>query len=163
MARNIATNTRVEFPELTNFLRGNRHAVFLTYRRSGEPQMSPVVFAVDSQGRILVSTYPDRAKAVNVRRDARAAACILGADFDDAWVQVSGRAEVIDLPESVDVLVDYYRAAAGEHPDWDEYRSAMLTQGKSVIRLTIETWGPVATGGFPAHLVSSSTPDAQGK
>ena len=49
-------------------------------------------------------------------------------------------------------LVEYYRNIAGEHPDWDEYREAMVTQGKSLIRITIDDWGPVARGGFPPQL-----------
>ncbi|GHG52172.1 hypothetical protein GCM10011331_16580 [Flavimobilis marinus] len=73
-------------------------------------------------------------------------------DWDGPWVQVSGTAEVLDLPDSVEPLVEYFRSIAGEHPDWDEYREAMRTQGKSLVRLTIERWGPVATGGFPAYL-----------
>jgi len=56
---------------------------------------------------------------------------------------------VIDLPDAVEPLVDYYRAIAGEHPDWDEYRSAMTNQGKCLVRVTPRSWGPVATGGFP--------------
>ncbi|MEK8228929.1 pyridoxamine 5'-phosphate oxidase family protein [Oerskovia sp. M15] len=80
------------------------------------------------RGRVVISTYPDRAKAVNLRRSPAASLCVLGEDFDDAWVQVDGTAEVIDLPESVEPLVDYYRAVAGEHPDWDEYREAMVTR-----------------------------------
>jgi len=59
---------------------------------------------------------------------------------------------VIDAPDSVEPLVEYFRVISGEHPDWDEYRAAMLKQGKSLIRITPERWGPVATGGFPAHL-----------
>jgi hypothetical protein len=90
----------------------------------------------------------------NLRKRAQASFISLGSDFDDAWVQVDGTAEVIDVPESVEPLIEYYRAAAGqEHPDWDEYRAAMIKQGKSVIRITIERWGPIATGGFPARLV----------
>jgi hypothetical protein len=77
---------------------------------------------------------------------------VLSDDFGDAWVQVDGTAEVLDLPESVEPLVDYYRAIAGEHPDWDEYRSAMVRQGKSIIRIIADRWGPVATGGFPPNL-----------
>ena len=86
------------------------------------------------------------------RRNPTASLMSVGADFGDAWVQVDGAAEVIDLPEAVEPLVDYFRAISGEHPDWDEYRAAMVTQGKSLIRLTIERWGPIATGGFPARL-----------
>ena len=107
---------------------------------------------VDAEGRVVVSTYPERAKVANLRRNPTASLMSVGADFGDAWVQVDGAAEVIDLPEAVEPLVDYFRAISGEHPDWDEYRAAMVTQGKSLIRLTIERWGPIATGGFPARL-----------
>ena len=58
-----------------------------------------------------------------------------------------------DGPE-VATLVEYYRAAAGEHPDWDEYSDAMAKESKTLIRLTVERWGPIATGGFPARLVT---------
>ncbi len=72
--------------------------------------------------------------------------------FGDAWVQVNGTAEVIDPPDSVEPQVEYFRCISGEHPDWDSYREAMRRQAKSLIRITIETWGPIATGGFPARL-----------
>ncbi|MFE4465381.1 PPOX class F420-dependent oxidoreductase [Oerskovia sp. NPDC056781] len=152
MARRIATTDRLGRAELVEFLRANRRAVLLTRRASGAPQMSPVTYGVDGEGRVVVSTYPDRAKSVNLRRDPAASLCVLGEDFDDAWVQVDGTAEVIDLPDSVEPLVEYYRSVAGEHPDWDEYREAMVVQGKSLLRVTITSWGPVATGGFPARL-----------
>jgi hypothetical protein len=74
---------------------------------------------------------------------------VISDDWDGPWVQIDGRAEVLDLPEALDGLVEYYRCIAGEHPDWDEYRDAMSKQGKCLIRVTIERWGPVATGGFP--------------
>jgi hypothetical protein len=77
---------------------------------------------------------------------------VLSDDFGDAWVQVDGTAEVLDLPDALEPLVDYYRAISGEHPDWAEYRQAMLDQGKSLIRITPLRWGPIATGGFPARL-----------
>jgi hypothetical protein len=63
-----------------------------------------------------------------------------------------GTLDVLDLPDALDAFVDYYRCISGEHPDWDEYRAAMVRQGKSLLRLTIERWGPIATGGFPARL-----------
>ena len=78
--------------------------------------------------------------------------CVLSDDFGGAYVQVDGQAEVLDLPEALEPLVEYFRSISGEHPDWDEYRSAMVAQGKSLIRVTIESWGPIATGGFPARL-----------
>lgn len=72
---------------------------------------------------------------------------MLSDEWNGPWVQIDGYAEVIDSPDSVEPLVEYYRNIAGEHPDWDEYREAMLKQGKSIIRVTPERWGPVATGG----------------
>ena len=151
MPRKIATADRVPHVDLLEFLRTRHHAVLLTRRRSGAPQMSPVTCGVDAEGRVVVSTYPERAKAVNARRDPAVSLCVLSDEWDP-WVQVDGTAEVLDLPDSVEPLVEYYRSIAGEHPDWDEYRQAMVDQGKSLIRVTIESWGPIASGGFPARL-----------
>ncbi|BDZ43495.1 PPOX class F420-dependent enzyme [Paraoerskovia sediminicola] len=152
MARPVATNDRVDRDRLVAFARTRNNAIISTRRSDGAPQMSPVSCGVDSEGRVVVSTYPDRAKARNLRRDPRVSLCLLGQDFGDAWVQVDGTAEVLDLPDSVEPLVEYFRSISGEHPDWDEYRQAMVDQGKSLIRVTIERWGPIATGGFPPHL-----------
>ena len=81
-------------------------------------------------------------------------ACVLSDEFNGPWIQLDGQAEVLDMPEALDGLVEYFRCISGEHPDWDEYRQAMVRQDKSLIRVTIERWGPVATGGFPARLGS---------
>jgi PPOX class probable F420-dependent enzyme len=153
MPRKIATNTAVSRNELLDFIRTRHHAIVITTREDGRPQASPVTCGVDGQGRIVVATYPERAKAVNARRDpGRVSVLFLSDDFGGPWVQVDGTAEVLDVPEAVESLVDYYRSISGEHPDWAEYRAAMLTQGKSLLRVTPERWGPVATGGFPARL-----------
>ncbi len=152
MPRTIATNTEVGRVELLEFIRPRHRAILMTTRRDGRPQASPNTFGVDAEGRIVISTYPDRAKAHNVRRDPRVSVCVLSDDFGGAWVQVDGTAEVLDLPEALEPLVDYFRCISGEHPDWDEYRQAMRDQGKSLIRVTIDRWGPIATGGFPARL-----------
>ena len=140
--------------ELFDFVRPRHHLVLITRRQDGSPQSSPVTGGVDEHGRVVVSTYPERAKARNLRRDPRCSVLVLSDDFGGAWVQVDGTAEVIDLPESVEPFVDYYRAISGEHPDWDEYRQAMVDQGKSLIRVTLTRWGPLATGGFPARLAN---------
>ena len=88
---------------------------------------------------------------------------MLSDDWNGPWVQIDGTAEVIDTPDAVEPLVEYYRNIAGEHPDWDEYRAAMRKQGKSLIRITPERWGPVATGGFPARLVEELTRGVSGQ
>ncbi|KQS71544.1 PPOX class F420-dependent oxidoreductase [Modestobacter sp. Leaf380] len=144
-----ATADRVDRDGLLAFLRPRHKALLMTRRADGEPQISPVSCGVDSEGRIVVSTYPQRAKTRNAKRDGRVTVVVLSDDFDGPWVQVDGTAEVLDLPESVEPLVEYFRSISGEHPDWDEYREAMVRQGKSLIRVTPVRWGPVATGGFP--------------
>ena len=106
-------------------------------------------YEVDDRGRIVVSTYPERAKAANVARGRTASVVVLSDEFNGAWVQVDGDAELITPPDAVESLVDYFRAISGEHPDWDEYRQAMRDQGKALIRVTPTRWSPIATGGFP--------------
>jgi PPOX class probable F420-dependent enzyme len=152
MARHIATNTRVERDQLLDFVRPRHRAVLLTRRADGSPQGSPLTCGVDDAGRIVVSTYPERAKTRNAGRDERVSVIVLSDDWNGPWVQIDGTAEVIDSPQSVEPLVEYFRNISGEHPDWDEYRTAMVEQGKSIIRITPERWGPIATGGFPARL-----------
>ena len=152
MARTIARADRVEREELLEFVRPRHHFLLITRRSDGSPQASPVSGGVDDEGRLVISTYPERAKTHNARRDSAVSVVVVSDDWDGPWVQIDGTAEVLDVPEALDAFVDYYRCIAGEHPDWEEYRQAMLDQGKSLIRVTPTRWGPVATGGFPARL-----------
>jgi PPOX class probable F420-dependent enzyme len=152
MPRTIATNTTVELNDLLDFVRPRHHMILLTRRRDGSAQLSPVTAGVDEQGRLVVATYPERAKAANLRRDPECSVLVLSDDFGGAWVQVDGTGEVLDLPDAVEPLVEYFRSISGEHPNWDEYRQAMQDQGKCLIRITPTRWGPIATGGFPARL-----------
>ncbi|MFC0115844.1 PPOX class F420-dependent oxidoreductase [Kibdelosporangium aridum] len=152
MARRIATKDKVDRAALIDFLRTRHHTVLVTRRADGSPQMSPVACGIDPEGRVVISTYPGRAKAVNARRDPRVSLCTLSNDWDGPYVQVDGRAEVLDMPDALEPLVEYFRCISGEHPDWDEYREAMRKQNKSLIRVTIERWGPISTGGFPPEL-----------
>ena len=152
MPRSIATTTPVDLAELIEFLRPRHHVILLTPRSDGGWQGSPVTAGVDAEGRIVISTYPERAKAHNVARHGRAAVLALSEDFNGPWVQVEGPAELLTLPAALEPLVEYFRSISGEHPDWDDYRAAMTTQGKALIRITPQRWGPIATGGFPARL-----------
>ncbi|HEV3357107.1 MAG TPA: PPOX class F420-dependent oxidoreductase [Pseudonocardiaceae bacterium] len=151
----LATADAVDAAQLIEFLRPRHRAVVVTRRKDGSPQMSPVSYGVDVEGRIVISTYPQRAKIRNARRDPRVSVCVLSDDWNDPYVQVDGTAEVLDLPEALEPLVEYFRVISGEHPDWDEYREAMRRQGKCLLRITPERWGPVATGGFPPELADS--------
>lgn len=153
MSPSIASTTRVDLAGLLDFVRPRHRAVLMTRRADGAPQASPLTCGLDSAGWLVMSTYPERAKTHNARRDPEVSVLVLSDEWNGPWVQIDGAAEVVDAPESVEPLVEYYRAVAGEHPDWDEYRTAMLKQGKSLIRVSPHRWGPLATGGFPARLV----------
>ena len=152
MSPQIATSTSVSRDELLDFIRPRHHAIVITARADGRPQASPVTCGLDESGRIVISTYPERAKTTNARRHPQVSVLVLSDDFGGAWVQVDGTAEVLDMPAALDGLVDYYRCISGEHPDWDDYRAAMQRQNKSLIRITPTRWGPIATGGFPQRL-----------
>ena len=154
MARSVATTTPVGREALLDFVRPRHHMLLATVRGDGRPQLSPVSGGVDDQGRIVISSYPGRAKVRNAERSTQVSVCVLSEDFDGPWVQVDGEAEVLHMPEAADALVDYFRCIAGEHPDWDEYRAAMRLQDKSLIRITPTRWGPIATGGFPADVAA---------
>ncbi|MGH9075833.1 MAG: PPOX class F420-dependent oxidoreductase [Acidimicrobiales bacterium] len=154
MPPEAARDTIVERAQLVEFVRPRHHGILSTTRRDGRPQLSPVTMGVDPEGRIVVSTYPERAKAKNATRDERVSVCVLSDEFGGEWVQVDGRAEVVVQPEAVEALVTYFRSIGGEHPDWDEYRAAMVHQGKVLLRVTIERWGPISRGGFPPRLTS---------
>ncbi len=153
MARTIATNKTVEFDELLEFIRPRHQWIVTTERVDGRPQMSPVTGGVNQYNKLAIATYPQRDKIHNLRRNPDVSLCVLSDHFGGAWVQVDGKATVVDLPDAMDGLVDYFRCISGEHSDWDEYRAAMERQGKCLISIEIERWGPVATGGFPASVV----------
>ncbi len=152
MARSVATNRTVDRDELLAFVRPRHHLLLCTARADGRPQLSPVTGGVDEQGRILISSYPGRAKSRNAELRPEVSVCVLSEDFGGAWVQVDGTAEVLEMPAALDGLVDYFRCISGEHPNWDEYREAMRIQDKVLIRITPTRWGPIATGGFPADV-----------
>ena len=155
MPRSIATNTDVELNDLLDFVRPRHNLLLSTERADGRPQISPVSGGVDSEGRIVISTYPGRAKTRNAEKRSAVSVLVLSDDFGGPWVQVDGDAEVLNMPDSLDGLVDYFRCISGEHPDWDEYREAMRVQNKSLIRVTPTRWGPIATGGFPAEVAAT--------
>lgn len=128
------------------FLAEHDCAVLTTRRRDGSLQMSPVTVGVDGAGRAIVSSRATAYKVRHLRRDPRASLCVFAEKFYGPWIQIDGTAEIVDLPEAMEPLVDYYRRLAGEHPDWEEYRQAMLKDQRVLIRLTIERAGPDQKG-----------------
>ena len=127
-------------------MRANHSAVLATFRRDGRPQLSPVAAGVDDEGRVEISTRETAMKVKNLRRDPRISLCVLNQGFYGDWAQVEGTAEIVERPEALDLLVDYYRRISGEHPDWDEYRQAMVDQQRVLVRFAIDRAGPNVAG-----------------
>ncbi|MBW3642235.1 MAG: PPOX class F420-dependent oxidoreductase [Actinobacteria bacterium] len=132
--------------EARAFLRSNHQAVLITSRRNGRPQSSPVLAALDDEGRVVVSTRETAMKTKNLERDPRASLCVLNDEFYGPWVQIDGDVEIVPRPAAIDVLVDYYRRISGEHPDWDDYRAALERERRVALRLTITAAGPDRSG-----------------
>ncbi|WNB85530.1 PPOX class F420-dependent oxidoreductase [Cellulomonas sp. ATA003] len=129
-----------------DFIRSHGRAVLATRRRTGDAQQSPVLVVADDAGRLLISTREAAVKTRNVRRHPRASVCVFTDRFFGEWVQVTGTVEVVSLPDAMDLLVEYYRLAAGEHDDWDGYRAAMQREQRCVLVLTPEEAGPTVSG-----------------
>jgi PPOX class probable F420-dependent enzyme len=136
----------VDIQRAIDFLGGQHRAVLATRRSDGSPQLSPVVAAVDDQGRILISTRETAIKARNLARDPRASLCVINDGFYGEWIQVDGTAEIVHLPDALELLVEYYRKISGEHPDWAEYRSAMQRDQRLIVRISIARAGPDISG-----------------
>jgi len=128
------------------FLRSHHRTVLATRRADGMPQLSPVLAAIDAQGRALISSREAAIKTRNLRRDSQASLCVISDSFFGDWVQLDGTAEVTSLPAAMELLVDYYRSIAGEHPDWADYRAAMERDKRVIIRVTITRAGPDISG-----------------
>jgi PPOX class probable F420-dependent enzyme len=152
MPRTIATNTQVDLDGLRAFVEPRHRMVVIAHRFDGAPQASPVTGGMDAEGRLVIASYPERAKSRNLQRDPQCSVLVLSDDFNGPWLQIDGTAEVLELPEALEPLVDYFRVISGEHSDWAEYRAAMVAQGKCLIRVSPQRWGPIATGGFPPRL-----------
>ena len=136
----------MDLDEARAYVREHSHAVLSTVRRDGTPQLSPVTATVDAAGRVVVSSRETAYKVRNLRRDPRAWLCVFSDAFYGPWVQVEGSVDVLSLPEALEPLVDYYRAVAGEHDDWDDYRRAMVEEQRCLIRVTLTRAGPDRAG-----------------
>jgi PPOX class probable F420-dependent enzyme len=136
----------MQLDEAAVYLREHHHSVLATQRADGRPQLSPVVHGVDDDGRVLISSREPAYKVRNLRRDPQASLCAIPDTFFGQWIQVDGTAEIVALPDAMDLLVLTYRQVAGEHPDWDDYRAAMERERRVIIRITMDRAGPDRSG-----------------
>jgi PPOX class probable F420-dependent enzyme len=130
----------MELSHAVDFARTNRNSVLTTIRRNGRPQLSNVLHHVSDDGLIRVSITADRAKYHNLVREPWAALHVTRPDFF-AYAVIEGDVELTPIsarPDdaTVDELVAYYRAAVGEHENWDEYRASMVSDRRVIVRVT---------------------------
>jgi PPOX class probable F420-dependent enzyme len=126
----------MEISEAVEFVRTHHQAVLATTKRDGTPQLSPVTVGADGEGRIVMSTREPTAKVKNLRRDPHAYLCVFTDRFYGPWIQVTGDVEIVPLPDALPLLEDYYRRISGEHPDWEDYRAAMVRDERCLVRIT---------------------------
>ena len=136
----------MDIQEALEFITAEHQAVLATLKADGTPQLSPVTVGVDDAGRAVISTRQTAYKVKNVRRDPRVWLCALPGRFYGKWVQIEGTADILELPEAMESLVEYYRRISGEHPDWDDYRAAMEREKRVLLRVTIDKAGPNVSG-----------------
>jgi PPOX class probable F420-dependent enzyme len=136
----------VDIDTARQFFRTNHRAVMATTRGDGTTQMSPITVGVDSAGRVVVSSRETAYKVRHLRALPYAAICGFTDGFFGEWVQVEGPVDVVSLPDAMEPLVDYYRDISGEHPDWDDYRAAMESDRRVILRMSIERAGPTVSG-----------------
>ena len=128
------------------FVRQNHRAVLVTRKGDGGVQTSPVTVGIDGDGHVVVSSRETAYKVRNLRRDPRATVCVFSDNFYGDWIQIDGTADLISQPEAMERLIDYYRRISGEHPDWDDYRRAMVEERRLIIRISIDRVGPTRAG-----------------
>ena len=130
----------MQISEAIEFVAERKNGMLLAIKSDGRPQSSNIAYVVNDAGQILISVTEGRAKTKNLRRDPRAS---LHVNRDDFWAYVVVEANVQLTPvaaspydDTVDQLVEYFRAVAGEHDNWDEYRQAMVDDQRLIMTLT---------------------------
>jgi PPOX class probable F420-dependent enzyme len=139
-------NSVMDLDEAREFLRENHRGVLATRRADGGIQQSPVIATIDAEGRAIISSRETAYKVKNLRRDPWSQLCAFTDRFFGPWIYVEGSAEIVSLPEAMDLLIDYYERFPGENPDWDDYRARMERERRVLIRITLERAGPDRQG-----------------
>jgi PPOX class probable F420-dependent enzyme len=137
----------VDVAAAKEFLRKHHHGVLATHKKDGGIQMSPITPGLDEGERVIISSRETAYKVNNLRRDPRAAVCVFAPSFHaEGWVQASGSAEIISLPQALETLIYLSRQAYGEHKNWEEFRRRMARERRVIIRIAIESVGPQRRG-----------------
>jgi PPOX class probable F420-dependent enzyme len=133
----------MEIADAQKFLQENHRACIAVRQKDGWPQMTLVTPGIDPEGRVIITSRGTTYKLKHLRRDPRVSMLIFGEQYSGSkFVQIHGTAEIIDLPDAMDMLIYWYRQLRGEHKSWDEYRKQMVDQKRAIIRVKIDKVGP---------------------
>lgn len=137
----------MEISEVQKFLVDHHDAVLVVRKRNGSPQITLVTAGVDGAGRVVISARRNTFKVKNISRDPRVSLLVMGEQFHGSnYYQVDGRAEIIALPDSLELLMDAYHRRLGDEIDEEETRKKIIDQDRVLIRIEIDAVGPQSRG-----------------
>jgi PPOX class probable F420-dependent enzyme len=133
----------MEIANAQKFLQENHRACIAVRQKDGWPQMTFVSPGIDPEGRVIITSRGTTYKVKHLRRDSRVSMLIFGEQYSGSkFVQIHGRAEIIEQPQAMETLIYWYKQVRGEHKNWDDYRKEMAEQKRVIIRVNIEKVGP---------------------
>lgn len=137
----------MEIAEAKKFLRDNHHGVLVARKRDGSLQMTLVSPVIDAEGKVIITARDTTYKVKNIKRDPRVSLLVYGDQFHGSnYIQIDGKAEVLPLPQAMDIVLDWHRQIRGEPKSWEEIREKTLSEGRIAIKVTIEKVGPQNRG-----------------
>jgi PPOX class probable F420-dependent enzyme len=137
----------MEISDAQTFLRDNHHGVLVARKKDGLLQMTLVSPVIDADGKVIITARDSTYKVKNIKRDPRISLLVYGDKFNGSnYIQIDGKAEVIEHPEAMDIVLDWHRQIRGLPDNWDDIRKKTLSEGRIAIRVTIEKAGPQSRG-----------------
>jgi len=133
----------VVIADARKFLQQNHRAGIAVRQKDDWPQMTFVSPGIDADGRVIITSRGRTYKVKHLRRDPRVSLLVFGEQYSGSkFVQIYGRAEIIELPDAMEALIYWYKQVRGEHKDWEEYKNQMVDEKRVIIRVVIEKVGP---------------------
>ena len=137
----------MEISDAQKFLVDNHHGVLVARKKDGSLQITLVSPVIDAAGKIVITARDSTYKVKNIKRDPRISLLVYGDKFNGSnYVQIDGKAEVIEHPQAMDIVLDWHRQIRGVPDNWDDIRKKTLSEGRIAIRVTIEKVGPQTRG-----------------
>ncbi len=133
----------MDIADAQKFIKDNHRACIAVRQKDGWPQMTLVTPGIDAAGRVILTSRGTTYKVKHLRRDPKVSMLIFGEQFSGSkFVQIHGSAEVVDLPQAMDGLIDWYKTVRGEHKNWEDYKKQVTDEKRVLIRINIEKVGP---------------------